>query len=166
MFKGRGEGRLFWANDLISVQINMQWNGMHVRGQVNQQKSDKIGKKKRFVQVSFPWLVTLINICLAFNQSHTCQHNAQCVNEYHRVKAEGTRQAYKAENVISHRYHPLMEKKTPPHSYVIYMAQNAFILTLWIMYTFSCSYTVATSSSILNPSLRDDFSYFCFYQKP
>lgn len=34
MFKGQGEGRLFWTNAL-TAQNSMQWNGMQVRGQVD-----------------------------------------------------------------------------------------------------------------------------------
>lgn len=126
MFKGRGQGRLFWTEALTGVQ-KQHAVGMActLEGKVISRNQTRLGKKEKIclklLQVSFPWLVTSINICLAFNQSHTCQHNVQCVNEYHRVKAEGTRQAYKAENVISHRYHPLMEKEkknTPQFCYI------------------------------------------------
>lgn len=134
MFKGWGQGILFWTEALIGVQKqHAVGTACTLEGKVISRNQTRLGKKEKIclksLQVSFPWLVTSINICLAFNQSHTCQHNVQCVNEYHRVKAEGTRQAYKAENVISHRYHPLMEKN-PPHSSVTYTAQNAFSLKL------------------------------------
>lgn len=48
--------------------------------------------------LGFFYMTVQRKICLMSSWSHTCQHNVQCVNEYHHVKAEGTRQAYKAEN--------------------------------------------------------------------